>query len=250
MPNPWNPGVAQLLERIGFRALATTSSGFGWSIGLADAAVPLDQALAHFRAMVGGVDVPINADFRDGYAVDPDGVAINVTRVVETGVAGLSIEDSTGDPASPLFEFALAVERIRAARRAIDATGSGVVLTGRSEGFIAGRPDLDETIRRLEAYADAGAECLFAPGIRTREQIVAVVNAVAPKPVNVLVGTDFATVDELAAIGVRRISVGGSLSRVGWTAALEAAMEIADRGTFTRLGSALPFSGLNRPRRP
>lgn len=250
MPNPPDPGSARLLERLGFRALATTSSGFGWSIGLADATVTLDQAVAHFRAMVEAVDLPINADLRDGYAIDPDGVAANVTRVVETGVAGLSIEDSTGDPANPLFEFALATERVRAARRAIDATGSGVLLTGRCEGFIAGRPDLDETIRRLEAYSDAGAECLFAPGIRTRDQIVAIVNAVAPKPVNVLVGTDFATVEELAAMGVRRISVGGALSRVGWTAVLEAATEIIERGTFTGLASALPFSELNRPRRP
>lgn len=250
MPNPWNPGVARLLEGLGFPALPTTSSGFGWSIGVADEAVALDQALAHFRAMVDTVNVPVNADFRDGYASDPDGVAANVTRAVETGVAGLSIEDSTGDPASPLFEFALAVERVRAARRAIDATGAGVLLTGRSEGFIAGRPDLDETIRRLKAYAEAGADCLFAPGIRTRDQIVAVVNAVAPKPVNVLVGGDFATVEELAAMGVRRISVGGALSRVGWTAALEAASEILDRGTFTRLAGALPFSELNARHRP
>jgi 2-methylisocitrate lyase-like PEP mutase family enzyme len=244
MPNPWDAGSARLLATLGFPALASTSSGFAWTVGRRDYETTLEQVLAHLRALVDAVDVPINADFAKGFADDPAGVGANVARAVETGVAGLSIEDSTENPSNPLFEFGLAVERVRAARRAIDAAGTGVVLTGRSEGFIRGRPDLDETIRRLAAYADAGADCLFAPGIRTREQITAIVKAVSPKPVNVLVHADFATVADLAAMGVRRISVGGSLARVGLTAVLEAATEIAGRGTFTALARAVPFDRL------
>ena len=201
----------------------------------------LDEALAHLRAIAGAVSVPVNADFEGGFAVEPDGVAANVARAVTTGIAGISIEDSTGDAAAPLFEFDLAVERIRAARAAIDASGTGVLLTGRSEGFIAGRPDLAETIRRLTAYADAGADCLYAPGLRSMADISAVVAAVAPKPVNVLVGSDFTTVAELAAAGVRRISVGGALARAAWTGFIAAATEIAEHGTFTGLAGAVPF---------
>jgi 2-methylisocitrate lyase-like PEP mutase family enzyme len=177
--------------------------------------------------------------------VEPGQVAANVTRAMATGVAGLSIEDSTGDAEEPLFPFALAVERIRAARQAIDASGAGVLLTGRSEGFIAGRPDLPETIRRLVAYAEAGAECLYAPGLREPGEIAAVVQAVAPRPVNVLAHTDFATVGELAALGVRRISVGGSLARTAWGGFVAAAREIAEQGTFTRLAQGLPSAELN-----
>jgi len=190
--------------------------------------------------------VPVNADFEGGFATEPEGVAANVAAATTTGVAGLSIEDSTGDASSPLFDFGLAVERIRAARKAIDASGTGMVLTGRSEGFIVGRPDLAETIRRLTAYAEAGADCLYAPGIRTRSDIAAVIKAVAPKPVNLLVGSDFATVAELAQAGVRRISVGGALARAAWTGFLEAAREIAEGGTFTGLARAVAFAEINQ----
>lgn len=244
IPNPWDVGSARLLVQLGFPALATTSSGFAWSIGRSDNHVTLDQALGHFRAIAGAVDVPVNGDFEGGFAVAPEGVAVNVTAAVGTGLAGLSIEDSTGRAADPLFEFGLAVERIRAAREAIDRSGTGVVLTGRSEGFIVGRPDLTETIRRLVAYAEAGAECLYAPGIRTPEQIAAVVSAVAPRPVNLLVGGDFTTVEKARAAGVRRISVGGALARAAWGGFLAAAREIANDGTFTALSHGASWDDL------
>jgi 2-methylisocitrate lyase-like PEP mutase family enzyme len=245
IPNPWDPGSARALESLGFRALATTSSGFAWSLGRRDTQVTLEEALAHFRAITAAATIPVNADFEGGFAVEPEGVATNVTRAVGTGIAGLSIEDSTGDPEHPLFDFELAVERVRAARRAIDASGTGVLLTGRSEGFIAGRPDLDETVRRLVAYAEAGAECLFAPGLRSRTEIETVVRAVAPRAVNVLVGSDFTTVAEQAALGVRRISVGSALARAAWGGFLAAAREIAEAGTFTALARAVPFASIN-----
>jgi methylisocitrate lyase len=245
MPNPWDIGSARALASLGFKALATTSAGFAWSIGRRDQGVSVDEALAHLRAMSAAVDLPFNADFEGGFAVDPDGVAANVARAATTGVAGLSIEDSTGNAADPLFEFALAVERIRAARRAIDESGTGVLLTGRSEGFIAGRPDLAATIKRLVAYAEAGADCLYAPGIKSMSEITAIVSAVAPKPVNVLVHAPFATVAQLADAGVRRISVGGALARAAWTGLLDAAQEIAREGTFTRLGGTRPGAELN-----
>jgi methylisocitrate lyase len=246
MPNPWDEGSARLLAQLGFRALATTSSGFAWSKGRPDNGVPVEIVLEHLRRMAHGVAVPINADFESGFAATPEGVALNVTFAVSTGVAGLSIEDSTGDPAAPLFDLPQAVERIRAARHAIDDSGTKVLLTGRSEGFIVGRADLAETIRRLTAYAEAGADCLFAPGLRSREDIKAVVSAVAPKPVNVLVGAGFTTLADLAALGVRRISIGGALARVAGTAFLEAAREIAEHGTFTKLDGAMPFAEFNR----
>lgn len=245
IPNPWDAGSARALEGLGFPALATTSSGFAWTLGRRDNGVTLDEAIAHFRSLAAAVNVPINADFEGGFAVDPDGVATNVARAVTTGIAGISIEDSTGNAAEPLFGFDLAVERVRAARRAIDASGTGVLLTGRSEGFLTGRPDLAETVRRLKAYAEAGAECLYAPGIRTRAEVVTVVQAVAPRAVNVLVSSDFTTVAELAALGVRRISVGGALARAAWGAFLEAAREIAEAGTFGRLARGVPFATLN-----
>lgn len=245
IPNPWDLGSARTLVRLGFRALATTSSGFAWSLGRPDNGISLEQALGHLRAIAGAAGVPVNADFEGGFAVEPAGVAANVAAATATGIAGLSIEDSTGDPSSPLFDFGLSVERIRAARRAIDDSGTGVLLTGRSEGFIAGRPDLAETIRRLIAYAEAGADCLYPPGIRSMGDIEAVVRAVAPKPVNVLVGGDFATVAELARVGVRRISVGGALARAAWTGFLEAAREIAEQGTFTSLGRAVSYAELD-----
>jgi 2-methylisocitrate lyase-like PEP mutase family enzyme len=245
IPNPWDVGSARVLARLGFKALATTSSGFAWSVGKADHDVTIDEALAHFRSVAGSVDVPVNADFEGGFAIAPAAVAANVTRATATGIAGLSIEDSTSDPSVPLFEFDLAVERVEAARQAIDDSGTGVLLTARSEGFIAGRPDLAETIRRLTAFAQAGADCLYAPGLRSIRDIVAVVTAVAPKPVNVLVGSDYTTFAELADAGVRRISVGGALARAAWTGFVGAAREIAEQGTFTKLGRALSGVEIN-----
>ena len=245
LPNPWDVGSARALVSLGFRALATTSSGFAWSSGTRDNHVPLDQALAHFRTIAGSVAVPVNGDFEGGFAVQPDAVARNVEHAAATGLAGLSIEDSTGDASNPLFDFELSVDRIRAARAALDRGGSRVLLTARSEGFIVGRPDLAETVRRLSAYAEAGADCLYAPGIRSHEAITAVVAAVAPKPVNVLASSDFTTVAALAAAGVRRISVGGALARAAWTGFLAAAREIAEHGTFTQLGRAVPFTDID-----
>jgi 2-methylisocitrate lyase-like PEP mutase family enzyme len=245
MPNPWDTGSARALANLGFKALATTSAGFAWSIGRADGAITLDDALAHLTAMATAVDVPINADFEGGFAIEPEGVAANVSRAVTTGIAGLSIEDSTHNADDPLFALALAVERIRAARRAIDTSGTAVVLTGRSEGFISGRPDLKETIARLVAYADAGADCLYAPGLTSLSDIAAVVKAVAPKPVNALVHMPFATVQQIADLGVRRISVGGALARTAWTGFLDAAQEIASSGTFLSFGKARPGTEMN-----
>jgi methylisocitrate lyase len=234
MPNPWDAGSARALERMGFPALATTSAGLAWTLGLADGELGLDQTLAHLRAVVDAVDLPVNADFEGGYAVEPDGVAANVKGAVETGIAGLSIEDFSGDPADPLFDFDLAVARVAAARQAIDETGTGVLLTGRSEGFVVGRPDIDETVRRLRAYADAGADCLYAPRLDNLDHVSAIVSAVAPKPVNLLINAPFTTVAEAAQLGVRRVSVGGTLARTAWGGFLDAAREIADAGTFSR----------------
>lgn len=246
LPNPWDLGSARMLEQLGFPALATTSAGFAWTLGRPDTGVSLEQALAHLRSISGGVTVPVNADFEGGFAREPEAVATNVAAATATGVAGLSIEDSTGETADPLFDFTLAVERIRAARSAIDDSGTGVLLTARTEGFIVGRPDLPETIRRLIAFAEAGADCLYAPGLSRVADLDAVVAAVAPKPVNALVGGAFTTAAELAAIGVRRISVGGALARTAWTGFLAAAKEIAEHGTFTALGRAVPFAEINR----
>ena len=246
IPNPWDLGSARVLVQLGFQALASTSAGFAWSMGEHDTRVTLDAVLAHLRQLVSGVDVPINADFEKGFAVEPDGVARNAVLAAETGIAALSIEDSTGDASSPLFEFDLSVERIRAARQALDESPQrDAMLVGRSEGFIAGRPDLAETIRRLTSYAEAGADCLYAPGLRSLADIGSVVKAVAPTPVNVGVGSDFTTVVALAAIGVRRISVGGALARAAWTGFFTAAQEIAAHGTFTALRAAIGGADLN-----
>lgn len=234
MPNPWDAGSARALEQLGFPALATTSSGFAWTVGRADNQITLDQSLEHLRVVAEAVQVPVNADFEGGFAVDPDGVGDNVRLAAATGVAGLSIEDSSGDDSDPLFDFELSVERVRAARHAIDESGTGIVLTARSEGFVVGRPDLEETIRRLQAYADAGADCLYAPRIDSTDHVTAIVSAVSPKPVNLLVNAPFTTVAEAARLGVRRISVGGTLARTAWGGFLDAAREIADEGTFSR----------------
>jgi methylisocitrate lyase len=247
MPNPWDVGSARVLEQLGFAALATTSAGFAWTQGAPDAGVGLEDVLDHLRAVAAAVEVPVSADFEGGYAVDPDGVAAHVTRAVTTGVAGLSIEDSTGDADRPLHDLGLAAERVRAAREAIDASGTGVLLTGRSEGFVVGRPDIDETLRRLVAYAEAGADCLYAPRISSLEHAAAIVEAVAPKPVNLLINAPFTTVAEAAAVGVRRISVGGTLARTAWGGWLAAAREIAEAGTFTRFDALPDVDGLLAP---
>jgi 2-methylisocitrate lyase-like PEP mutase family enzyme len=234
LPNPWDVGTAVALQQMGFKALATTSAGHAWTLARADNHLLLDQTLAHLRLIAAAVEVPVNADFEGGFADDPEQVAANVRLAAETGIAGLSIEDSTGAADEPLYPFDLAVERVRAARRAIDESGTRIVLTGRSEGFVVGRPDLEETIRRLQAYAEAGADCLYAPRLETVEQVSAVVAAVSPKPVNLLANAPFITVAEAESLGVRRISVGGTLARTAWRGFLEAAEEIAHEGTFTR----------------
>lgn len=246
LPNPFDVGTAKALQQLGFKALASTSAGLAWSIGKADNRVTVDEVCAHLSALCAAVDVPVNADFEGGFAHEPDKVAANVTRGVKTGVAGLSIEDSTGDKANPLYERALAVERIKAARGAIDADGSDVLLAGRCEAFLWGQNDLNLVIDRLTAYAEAGADCLYAPGIKTREEISAVVKAVAPKPVNLLIGASGLSLNEAAALGVRRISVGGSLARVAWTGFMRAAKEMAEKGTFTELASGYPGGELNK----
>jgi 2-methylisocitrate lyase-like PEP mutase family enzyme len=246
IPNPWDVGSALYLQRLGFKALATTSSGFAWSQGRPDNSISRDMALAHLRAMVAATDVPVNADFESGFAKDAAGVEESVRLAVETGVAGLSIEDSTGDAAKPLFELGAAVERMRAARRAIDKAGGDTLLVGRAECFLVGRPDLDETIERLKAYANAGADCLYAPGIATREQITAVVAALAPKPINLLVGSlSKLTLDEISALGVRRVSVGGALARSAWGGFMRAARSIAEHGKFDEFASAASGRDLN-----
>jgi 2-methylisocitrate lyase-like PEP mutase family enzyme len=244
IPNPWDAGSAIALESLGFKALATTSAGMAWAMGRPDGGVAIEEVLAHLSQLAGAVQVPVNADFENGFADEPDAVAANVARAADTGIAGLSVEDSTGDPATPLYDFDLAVGRIAAARSALDRTDPTVVLTARSEGFIRGRPDMAETVRRLQAYAAAGADCLYAPGLRDEDQILEVVRAVAPKPVNVL--TPGLSTAALAALGVRRISVGGSLARTAWGAFLRAAREIAQDGTFDAFGLGAPGAELNR----
>jgi len=246
IPNPWDVGTARYLQHLGFKAIATTSSGAAWSLGLPDTAVGRDAMLAHVAAIVAASDLPVNADFESGYAASPPEVGESVRMCVDTGVAGLSIEDSTGDANNPLFALEDAVARIRAARSAVDARDPDVLLVGRAECFLVGRPDLDETIGRLQAYAAAGADCLYAPGLRTREHIAKVVEAVAPKSVNVLIGGALGfTVKDLAELGVRRISVGGALARAAWGGFIRAARAVAEAGTFDALADAVPFAELN-----
>jgi 2-methylisocitrate lyase-like PEP mutase family enzyme len=246
IPNPWDIGTTRYLQHLGFKALATTSAGFAFSRGLPDAAVSRDDMLAHIAEIVAATDLPVNADFEGGYAQASEGVAESVRLCVETGVAGLSIEDSTGEKNEPLYDLDLAVARMKAARAAIDKAGGDVLLTGRAECFLVGRPDLDETVRRLKAYSTAGADCLYAPGIRTPEQIAAVVKAAAPKPVNVLMpGALGITVADLEALGVRRISVGGTLARVAWGAFIRATKEIASDGRFDAFKEAAAHAEIN-----
>ena len=246
IPNPWDAGSARYLESLGFRALATTSSGAAWSRAKADGAMDLQEVLAHLREMVRATALPVNADFEAGYATDAAGVARNVRLALDTGVAGISIEDSTGNPDEPLRDNASAVERIRAARAAIDEAGGEVLLVGRAENFFAGRPDLDDAIRRLRAYAEAGADCLYAPGIQTREQIAAVVAAVAPRPVYLLVGSaNELTLRDIEALGVRRVSVGGAMARAAWGGFMRAAQMIASEGRFDGFADAAKGADLN-----
>ena len=250
LPNPWDVGTAMYLEQLGFAALATTSAGFAFSQGLPDSvsAVTRGTMLAHISEIVEATSLPVNADFQTGYADEPEGVATSVALCVATGVAGLSIEDASDDTAEPLYEFNLAVERIRAARAAIDASGVPVILTGRCEAWLVGQPDpAHVALERLVAYADAGADCLYAPGVRDPDEIRAIVKAVSPKPVNVLVSraNPVMSLSQLADLGVRRVSVGSALALVAWGAFIRAAKSIAATGSFDAFADAAPFSDLN-----
>ena len=244
IPNPFDVGSAKALQHLGFKAVASTSAGFAWTLAKADNKVTVDDVCDHLAAISAAVDIPVNADFEDGFAHEPDKVAVNVARAVKAGVSGLSIEDFTGDAAKPLFDRALAIERIKAARKAIDADNSGVFLAGRCEAFLRGVKDMNLVIDRLTAYAEAGADCLYAPGISTKEEIETVVKAVHPRPVNLLVGTG-PSLAEASALGVRRISIGGSLARMAWAGFMKASKEMAEQGTFT-VAKVLP----ERERRP
>jgi 2-methylisocitrate lyase-like PEP mutase family enzyme len=239
IPNPWDVGSALYLQGLGFKALATTSSGFAWSQGRSDGGMSRDRVLAHLESIVAATDVPVNADFESGFARDAGEVAESVGLATQTGVAGLSIEDSTGVAESPLYDVDMAVERVRAARHAIDRGGGDTLLVGRAECFLVGRPDVNETIARLRAYSNAGADCLYAPGLRTREDIASVVAAVAPKPLNLLIGSvTELTMKDVAALGVRRISVGGALARSAWGGFIRAARLIAEEGRFDGFSDA------------
>jgi 2-methylisocitrate lyase-like PEP mutase family enzyme len=247
LPNAWDIGSARYLASLRFKALASTSAGFAFSRGVADNAVGRDAVLEHLGELVAATNLPVNADFENGFAVDPDELAENVRLGVETGVAGLSIEDSTGDSSRPLFELEHAVARIRAARKAIDASGCEVLLVGRAECFLVGRPDIEETTTRLKAYADAGADCLYAPDIRTREQVAAIIDAVAPKPVNVLISAPGGlTIEEVAKLGVRRVSVGGALARAAWGGFMRAANDLAQHQSFDGFAGAASHGELNK----
>lgn len=246
LPNPWDAGGARLLERLGYRALATTSAGYAWSQGQADGQLSRDDTLAHMRYMAAMSDLPINADFESGFGATPEAVFDSVSLALETGVAGLSIEDSTGVPAQPVRDKAQAVERLQAARAAIDAGGGDTMLVGRAENYFVGRPDLDDTVERLLVYSQAGADCLYAPGLRTREEIQTVVQAIAPKPVNVLIGWNSElTVEALAELGVRRISVGGALARAAWGGFIDAARRMIEQGRFDGFGGTPSGAELN-----
>jgi 2-methylisocitrate lyase-like PEP mutase family enzyme len=246
IPNPWDVGSARYLQSLGFKALASTSAGYAWSQGYADGSVPRQVMLEHLRQIVDATDVPVNADFGSGFAHTAEQLEESVRLAVEAGVAGLSIEDSTADPAQPLYDLATAVSRMRAARRAIDRSGGDTLLVGRAECFLVGQPDLEQTIARLKAYAHAGADCLYAPGVKARDHIEAVVRAVAPKPFNLLLGyPSELTVADAAALGVRRISVGGALARSAWGGFMRAARLIAGEGSFSGFADAASGSELD-----
>lgn len=246
LPNPWDVGSARLLASLGFRALASTSAGYAWSRGRPDNEVPLPELLQHLRELVAATPLPVNADFGNGYADDAAGVEDHVAQAVATGVAGLSIEDATGDAAQPLYAVDTAVARLAAARRAIDAAGGDTLLVGRAEGLLHGRDDMDDIVRRLQAYAEAGADCLYAPGLRSAEQVRRVVQAVAPRPVNLLVGSAGGfTVAEAAALGVRRVSIGGALARAAWGGVLRAATLLAEEGRFDGFEGGASGAALN-----
>jgi 2-methylisocitrate lyase-like PEP mutase family enzyme len=249
IPNPWDVGSARYLEQLGFSALATTSAGFAFSRGLPDSegALTCERNLAYIADIAGAVDVPVNADFASGYGASPQDVADNVTRCIAAGVAGLSIEDATGDPSSPLYELPLAVERVRAAREAIDQSRTDVLLTARAECFLVGHPDpLRESVRRLQAFAEAGADVLFAPGPHDPTAIKAIVDAVRPKPINVLVVRDSGlSVADLTALGVRRISVGGALALAAWTGFTRAAQKLKSEGSFAGFASLVSYADIN-----
>jgi 2-methylisocitrate lyase-like PEP mutase family enzyme len=255
IPNPWDPGSAHYLQSLGFKALASTSSGAAWSLGLPDNGLSRNEVLEHLRLMSAATDLPLNADFENGFAPDAAGVGESVRLAIETGIAGVSIEDSIaprdlGTPAAAgeakLFPLEIAVDRLRAARRAIDAAGGDIMLIGRAECFLVGLPDIEMTVRRLKAYSDAGADCLYAPGIKSAAHIRAVVEAVKPKPVNLLMGapTDL-SLAQIADLGVRRVSVGGALARAAWGGFMNAARELAERGSFAGLANAVPHQTLN-----
>ncbi len=249
IPNPWDPGTARYLAQLGFAALATTSAGLAFSQGLPDAAwaIPRDTALPHIAAIVQASELPVNADFESGYAHEPEQVSANVSLCIATGVAGLSIEDATGNPDKPLYDLALGVERIQAARQAVDESKTGVLLTARAECFLVGHPEpLKEAIRRLQAYSEAGADVLYAPGPRKPDEIKAIVAELHPKPVNILMSANTGLkVPDLAAMGVRRISVGSSLARSAWTGFVRAAKAIAEEGSFAGFDNNIPFAELN-----
>lgn len=246
IPNPWNVGTARYLQELGFKALATTSAGYAHSQGCADGALSRDEVLAHYHEIADAIDIPLNADFENGFADDPDGVADNVTLCIATGVAGLSIEDAPQHSQFPLYAFDRALARVKAARAAIDAAASDVMLTARTEGFLRGRPDIDETLRRLKAFADAGADCLYAPGIETRAHIEATVKAVGGKPINFLNSAALGFgVSDLSDLGVRRISVGGALSRVAMDAFMKSARAIACEGRFDSFANVVTNPELN-----
>lgn len=247
IPNPWDVGSCRYLQHLGFKALATTSAGFAFARGVPDGAVEMPEMLAHIGEIVAATDLPVNADFGPAFADEPEGVARNVRACAETGVAGLSVEDATGNEKNPLYEFSLAVERVRAARKAVDEYGTGVLLTARAECYLVNHPDaFRESVRRLQAYAEAGADVLYAPGVTKREEIQAIVSAVAPKPVNVLMSSDTGLrVSDLAEMGVRRVSVGSSLARAAWTGFMKAAKEIAESGTFGGFRGLVAHGALN-----
>lgn len=245
LPNPWDVGSAKLLAGMGFKALASTSSGYAWSTGRPDNAVSCDDVIAHLTALCAATDLPVNADFEAGFADSPEGVGANVSRAVATGVAGLSIEDATGDASAPLYQESVAIARIKAARAAIDASGQDVMLIGRCEGFLVGETNIDKVIARLIAYSQAGADCLYPPGVKTKDHIAAVVKALPPKPINILMGAPGLSVTELTELGVRRISVGGAMARAAWGAFLRSAKEIAEHGSFTEFGHAISYAELN-----